>query len=57
MSEVAGIPRREFDDIKTFMYRGFTRQELNDLRRRGLNAREEQVRRWLENEREEQARV
>ena len=33
MLDIAGLTRREFQEIKSFMYRDFTKQELADLRR------------------------
>ena len=54
MSEVAGFERDEFLQLKWFIYRGYTRQQLNDLRTQGKNSHVEQVRAWQAQREEEQ---
>ena len=66
MADVAGMERAEFDQLRTFIYRGFSRERLAELRHHGRTARDEQVRIWQERQarededirlREDEARV
>ena len=48
--DIARMDRAEFVTVKEFMYRGFTKEKLAELRAHGKNSVDEHIRLWRESE-------